>query len=125
MRTPDEEDATNAYVGKRIRSARNEVGMSQGALGGVLGVTFQQVQKMEKGVNRVSVGRLQQISTTVNKPIAWFLPDSKQVPEVIDAAADFFALPHAAEVAEMYAKLDVVERAHVRALMRLLNNREH
>lgn len=48
-------------VGQRIRARRNEVGMSQDELGQKLGVSFQQIQKYEKGTNRVSTGRLDQI----------------------------------------------------------------
>jgi transcriptional regulator with XRE-family HTH domain len=47
-----------AQIGERIRSRRIQVGMSQVLLGQALGVTFQQVQKYEKGTNRVSAGRL-------------------------------------------------------------------
>jgi transcriptional regulator with XRE-family HTH domain len=49
-------------VGQRIRIRRNEMGISQGALADALGVSFQQIQKYEKGVNRVSSGRLVQIA---------------------------------------------------------------
>ena len=52
------------YVGSRIRMRRIMLGMSQEKLGEALGLTFQQVQKYEKGTNRVGASRLQQISTT-------------------------------------------------------------
>jgi transcriptional regulator with XRE-family HTH domain len=51
---------------------RMMVGMSQEKLGEALGLTFQQVQKYEKGTNRISASRLQQISETLNIPLAYF-----------------------------------------------------
>ena len=49
-------------IGERIRARRNQIEMSQEDLGGALGVSFQQIQKYEKGVNRLSSGRLQPVS---------------------------------------------------------------
>lgn len=60
------------HVGGRIRLRRNMLGMSQEKLGEGLGITFQQIQKYEKGTNRVGASRLQAISTILNVPIAFF-----------------------------------------------------
>lgn len=60
-------------IGARIRVARIERGMSQEKLGEALGLTFQQVQKYEKGTNRVSGPRLIKIGEVLDKPIATFL----------------------------------------------------
>ena len=60
------------YVGSRVRARRQAVGMSQEKLGDALGLTFQQVQKYEKGTNRVSGSRLQQLSNILQVPIAYF-----------------------------------------------------
>ena len=60
-------------IGARIRVARVERGMSQEKLGEALGLTFQQVQKYEKGTNRVSGPRLIKIGEVLDKPIATFL----------------------------------------------------
>jgi transcriptional regulator with XRE-family HTH domain len=54
---------------------RKLLSMSQADLGAALGVTFQQVQKYEKGTNRISVGRLQQIADTLRVPISFFFDD--------------------------------------------------
>lgn len=59
-------------VGKRIRLRRIEKGLSQTELGDYLGVTFQQVQKYENGVNRVGASRLNKISELLEVPIAFF-----------------------------------------------------
>ena len=66
-------------LGKRIRLRRVEQRISQSELGDQLGVSFQQVQKYEKGVNRVGAARLQQIATALDVPITYFYDgDSKQ-----------------------------------------------
>ncbi len=64
--------AIDIHVGSRIRVRRTTLGLSQGTLGDALGITFQQVQKYEKGVNRVGAGRLQHISELLNVPVSFF-----------------------------------------------------
>lgn len=64
--------ATDRHVGSRIRMQRSALAMSQGKLAKGLGITFQQVQKYEKGTNRVSASRLQQISHILKVPVAFF-----------------------------------------------------
>ncbi len=59
-------------LGKRIRLRRVEQKISQAELGDRLGVSFQQVQKYEKGVNRVGASRLQQIATALDVPVTFF-----------------------------------------------------
>lgn len=59
-------------IGRRIRLRRLEKRMSQTALADKVGVTFQQIQKNEKGVNRVSAARLQQMSEILEVPVAYF-----------------------------------------------------
>ena len=63
---------TDKHVGARIRMRRMLLGMSQATLAGTVGVTFQQIQKYEKGTNRVGAGRLQQFSEILNVPIFFF-----------------------------------------------------
>ncbi|ACK51808.1 transcriptional regulator, XRE family [Methylocella silvestris BL2] len=60
------------HVGSRVRMRRVILGMSQEKLGEALGLTFQQVQKYEKGANRIGASRLQQISRTLDVPPAFF-----------------------------------------------------
>jgi transcriptional regulator with XRE-family HTH domain len=59
-------------VGQRIRARRMAKGMSQTELGDLLGVTFQQVQKYEKGVNRVGAGRLVRVAEALDVPVSFF-----------------------------------------------------
>jgi len=63
---------TDVHVGSRIRLRRNMLGMSQEKLGESLGITFQQVQKYEKGTNRVGASRLQAIANILGVPPAFF-----------------------------------------------------
>ncbi|WP_296713569.1 helix-turn-helix transcriptional regulator [Rhodoblastus sp.] len=60
------------HVGARVRMRRMLIGMSQEKLGEALGLTFQQIQKYEKGANRISASRLQQISDALSTPLAYF-----------------------------------------------------
>jgi|UPI0004AC71BC transcriptional regulator with XRE-family HTH domain len=62
-------------IGQRIRARRIAIGMSQEKLGDLLNLTFQQVQKYEKGTNRVGAGRLLDISTILQVPIEYFYED--------------------------------------------------
>lgn len=62
----------DVHVGSRIRLRRNILGISQEKLGDSLGITFQQVQKYEKGTNRVGASRLQAIASILSAPIAFF-----------------------------------------------------
>jgi transcriptional regulator with XRE-family HTH domain len=62
----------DAQVGNRVRIRRMLIGMSQEKLGDLLGLTFQQVQKYEKGVNRIGAGRLFEISRILGVPIDFF-----------------------------------------------------
>jgi transcriptional regulator with XRE-family HTH domain len=60
------------HVGSRVRMRRVLIGMSQEKLGEALGLTFQQVQKYEKGTNRIGASRLQQIATILGVPVSFF-----------------------------------------------------
>jgi transcriptional regulator with XRE-family HTH domain len=60
------------HVGSRVRMRRVLIGMSQERLGDALGLTFQQVQKYEKGTNRIGASRLQQISRILGMPVEFF-----------------------------------------------------
>ena len=65
----------DVHVGSRIRLRRTLMGMSQERLGEALGLTFQQVQKYERGVNRVGASRLFDLSRVLDVPISFFFDD--------------------------------------------------
>ena len=77
--SPDSSDSRpspiDVHVGSRIRLRRTLMGMSQERLGEALGLTFQQVQKYERGVNRVGASRLYDLSRVLDVPIAFFFDD--------------------------------------------------
>ena len=80
-------------LGKRIRLRRVELGISQSDLAAKLGVSFQQVQKYEKGVNRVGASRLQQIATALDVPVTFFYEsqtrDAKEVDSLLFIDSSF------------------------------------
>jgi transcriptional regulator with XRE-family HTH domain len=65
-------NSIDVHVGSRVRTRRVELGMSQGKLGDALGITFQQVQKYEKGTNRIGASRLQHVSCILQVAVAYF-----------------------------------------------------
>ena len=73
-------NSIDKYVGSRVRMRRMMLGMNQTKLGDALGITFQQVQKYEKGANRVSASRLQHISHILQVPVPFFFEGAPHVP---------------------------------------------
>lgn len=71
----------DAHVGSRVRLRRMLLGMSQERLGESMGLTFQQVQKYEKGVNRIGASRLFQISKILDVPVQFFFEEAPYVGE--------------------------------------------
>jgi transcriptional regulator with XRE-family HTH domain len=67
------------HVGSRIRTRRLLVGLSQEKLGEALGITFQQIQKYEKGTNRISASRLQQAARVLGVPVEYFYEGGPQL----------------------------------------------
>ncbi|MBN9074468.1 MAG: helix-turn-helix transcriptional regulator [Rhizobiales bacterium] len=76
MKDVKKPNPVDVHVGGRIRMRRNMLGMSQEKLGESLGVTFQQVQKYEKGTNRVGASRLQDIASVLNTPVSYFFENA-------------------------------------------------
>ena len=72
---PKQPNPIDVQVGNRVRIRRMLMGMSQEQLGDLLGLTFQQVQKYEKGVNRISAGRLYEVARILNVPVDFFYGD--------------------------------------------------
>lgn len=79
-------------IGRRIRLRRVELGMSQAELGDKLGVSFQQIQKREKGVNRTSGAQLQQTATALDVPVTFFY-DGEVKPITDQERAEIEAIP--------------------------------
>ena len=87
------------HVGTRVRVRRMLVGMSQEKLGEALGITFQQIQKYEKGMNRISASRLQQTARVLGVPIDYFYEGAPQFDS--NAVGGFSDNPPPAYMAEL------------------------
>ena len=102
-------DPRDAEIGKRVRTLRLQRGMSQSELGGLISVTFQQVQKYEKGANRISAGRLQRIAEVMSVPVSFFFdgPDDsrKRSKNAVDVEFSFLQTEGALRLARAYARI--------------------
>jgi transcriptional regulator with XRE-family HTH domain len=124
----------DVHVGARIRSRRTILGISQTALGEQIGLTFQQVQKYEKGSNRVSSSRLFDLARVLDVPLSYFFDEmdrgvSKQSPgQLLGAHPDpAFSVEdpmHRRETLELvrayYGIADAAARARLRELVKAL-----
>lgn len=90
------------YVGSRVRMRRIMLGMSQEKLGEALGLTFQQVQKYEKGTNRVGASRIQQIAEVLQVPVS-FLFEGGPSGGLANGAGGFAEAPSPSYVSDFLA----------------------
>lgn len=106
----------DVFVGSRVRLRRLMVGMSQEALADRLGVTFQQVQKYEKGTNRISASRLQAISDVFRVPPSFFFQDDEAVPAagVVQETGDVSTFVSSKEGLDLNRAFLKIEDASVR-----------
>lgn len=87
--TTERENRIDQHVGSRIRERRYAMGMTQMQLGESVGVKFQQIQKYENGMNRVSASRLLLIAEALDVPVAWFFEGLKtKAPERVEPTFD-------------------------------------
>jgi len=96
-------DPTDRDVGSRVRMRRMMLNMSQEKLGDALGLTFQQVQKYEKGTNRIGASRLQHISRILQVPVSFFFDGA---PEIPGQATGMSEMPSPAYVSDFLATSD-------------------
>ena len=73
-------EPTDVHVGARVRMRRMMLNMSQEKLGDGLGLTFQQVQKYEKGTNRIGASRLHHIANLLQVPVSFFFEGGPRIP---------------------------------------------
>ncbi len=100
----------DAHVGQRIRGRRTELGMSQTQVADALGVTFQQVQKYERGANRVGASRLYDLSNILDRPVEYFFEGLTPTPKS-EAEGTNLRSPETVELVNAYYKVD---NPHVR-----------
>src|SRR5215471_3670946 len=105
---------TDRHVGSRVRMRRIMLAMSQEQLAEALGLTFQQVQKYEKGANRIGAGRLQQISQILQVPVAFFFEGAPNALAPHDSSGSALSM---AEIDDFVSDLDGLRL--MRAFMRI------
>jgi transcriptional regulator with XRE-family HTH domain len=115
--------ATDRHVGNRVRMRRVMQGMSQEKLGQALGVTFQQVQKYEKGTNRIAASRLQHIAAIQQVSISFFFEGVAGPASILDEPCDyvsgFLATPDGLALTKAYMHIrDVKLRRSIVALVK-------
>ncbi len=119
-------DPIDVHVGQRVRARRKMLGLSQTQLGEELGVTFQQVQKYERGTNRIGSSRLFRMSSTLDVPVAYFFEGAEtKLPEYNESiealSAETFEKQETQELVEAYYRIsDPRIRKKVLGLARLL-----
>uniref|UniRef100_B0T9H0 Transcriptional regulator, XRE family n=1 Tax=Caulobacter sp. (strain K31) TaxID=366602 RepID=B0T9H0_CAUSK len=114
------------HVGARVRVRRKVLGMSQEALANALGISFQQIQKYERGTNRVSASKLYDIARTLGAPVSYFFegladpcdPDASSDPTEA-SVQQFLATSEGLELAAIFPKIQrAAVRRHVLQLVR-------
>jgi transcriptional regulator with XRE-family HTH domain len=99
-------DPVDVAVGARIRLLRKLRGLSQQALADAAGVTFQQIQKYERGANRVSASMLSRIAKTLGVPVSEMFGEASPANSgAVDEVAELLAEPGALELLKAYAHL--------------------
>ena len=105
--------AIDAHVGRRVRMARLAGGISQEKLATALGVTFQQIQKYENGVNRVAPGRLHAIAKILNLPVSFFFEGLEKPlqndSDVLSAVERALSTKEGVRIAIVLSRIDSVE----------------
>ncbi len=123
----------DTHVGTRIRLRRNMLGMSQEKLGESLGITFQQVQKYEKGTNRVGASRLQAIASILNVPVSFFFEDAPNMnqasglaePTGTDYVVDFLSSSEGLQLNRAFVKIrDPLVRRRVIDLVKSISDQD-
>ena len=91
----------DVHVGSRVRTRRTLLGISQEKLGEALGLTFQQVQKYERGSNRISAGRLYEISRFLDVPLSYFFDEINEGKDLSAGAPKQAEVMHKRETLEL------------------------
>jgi transcriptional regulator with XRE-family HTH domain len=105
----------DVHVGLQVRLRRKELKISQEKLAETLGLTFQQVQKYERGANRISASKLYEIARTLRVPMAWFFEglsdpaegrgDGDAAPEAASFAHEFLLTQEGIDLANLFPKV--------------------
>ncbi|MGC9368238.1 MAG: helix-turn-helix domain-containing protein [Paracoccaceae bacterium] len=116
----------DVHVGKRIRHRRWMVGMTQQQLAERVGIKFQQIQKYETGMNRVSASRLWDIADALEVPVSFFFEGLEQKGQKADSAgkvpADILSDKEALELVRSYYAIPETQRRRLFELARVLSD---
>ena len=113
----------DVHVGSRVRLRRNLLGLSQADLGKMLGITFQQIQKYERGSNRIAASRLFKLSEVLVVPVSYFFDglSTVEAPLATVANADLLAGRETGRLVRAYYRIsDTGLRRQIRLLMNAL-----
>lgn len=110
---PKQPDPIDRYVGIRVRYFRTIKKWSQTQLGDKLNITFQQIQKYEKGTNRIGSGRLSIIAQVLGQPIAEFFPK----PTTTSAEFEVFTLDHTQQTLRLVNAFNTIKAPSVRSAL--------
>ena len=107
---PKQPNPIDVQVGEKIRMRRRLLGISQETLGTALGVTFQQVQKYERGANRVSASMLWEMAKAMKVPVAYFYEGygdgvEQQSPDSPSSPSRFFQTPDGFDLAQAFMQI--------------------
>jgi transcriptional regulator with XRE-family HTH domain len=125
MMTRKAPDSIDRIVGRNIRIHRMQKGLTQTELADELGLTFQQVQKYEKGTNRVGSGRLLKIATFLGVPVTALFKGSDEMADTDKQSIfDQLARPHANRLLQAFARIDHdgLRRSVVQLVEEIANN---
>ena len=111
----DGPNPVDVHVGERVRERRVSLGMSQTDLGEYLRLTFQQIQKYEKGKNRISASKLWALSHFFEVPVEWFF---EGLGEAGKGQEDMMTRPETRQLARYYSACPASTRNHLRALFK-------
>ena len=112
----------DAHVGKRIRHRRWMVGMTQQQLADKVGIKFQQIQKYETGMNRVSASRLWDVAEALGVTISFFFEGLNEAQETLQTGGDILADKEALELVRSYYAIPEAQRRRLFDLARVLSD---
>ena len=127
MAADQEPHLVDIHVGARVRMRRKSLGLSQTQLADSVGITFQQLQKYERGANRVSASKLYGMAVTLQTSVSWFFEGmpSMEGPGGTDqrtrAVRRFMATEEGVELASLVPQLPMAQRLQILALARTLS----
>ncbi len=114
--------SVDVHVGKRVRHRRWMIGMTQQQLADKVGIKFQQIQKYETGMNRVSASRLWDIAHAMDVPVSFFFDGLNEGAAVSEVEGDILADKEALQLVRAYYAMPEAQRRQIFELARVLSD---